>query len=46
MTVFAHHAGEQLILSAAIASGLLSGWLLVLRARIAELARRLSRRKP
>jgi hypothetical protein len=40
MTVIAHHAGEQLILTAAIGSGLLSGSLLVLRARMAELARR------
>jgi hypothetical protein len=40
MTLIAHHAGEQLILTAAIGSGLLSGSLLVLRTRIAELARR------
>jgi hypothetical protein len=40
VTVIAHHAGEELILSAAIASGLLSGSLLVVRARLAELARR------
>jgi hypothetical protein len=46
MMVIAHHAGEDLILTAAIGSGLLSGWLLVLRARIAELARRRSRRQP
>ena len=46
MTVIAHHAGEQLILTAAIGSGLLSGSLLVLRARIAELARRRRRRHP
>jgi hypothetical protein len=46
MNVLAHHAGEQLILTAAIGSGLLSGWLLVLRARIAELARRRWRRHP
>jgi hypothetical protein len=45
MTVIAHHAGEQLILTAAIGSGLLSGSLLVLRTRIAELARRRSRRR-
>ena len=46
MTPIAHHAGEQLILTAAIGSGLLSGSLLVLRARIAELARRRWRRHP
>ncbi|HZI92501.1 MAG TPA: hypothetical protein VFD31_12875 [Thermoleophilaceae bacterium] len=46
MTVIAHHAGEQLILTAAIGSGLLSGSLLVLRARLAELARRHWRRHP
>ena len=46
MTLFAHHAGEQLILTAAIGSGLLSGSLLVLRARLAELARRRWRRHP
>ena len=46
MTVIAHHAGEQLILTAAIGSGLLSGSLLVLRVRIAELARRRRRRQP
>ena len=39
MTVIAHHAGEQLVLIGAIGSGLLSGSLLVLRARIAEVAR-------
>ena len=39
MTVIAHHAGEQLVLIGAIGSGLLSGSLVVLRARIAELAR-------
>ncbi len=44
MTVIAHHAGEELILTAALGSGLLSGSLLVLRARIAELARRRRRR--
>ena len=44
MIVLAHHAGEQLILTAAIGSGLLSGWLLVLRAGIAQLARRRWRR--
>ena len=46
MTVIAHHAGEQLILTAAIGSGLLSGSLLFLRARLAELARRRWRRRP
>ncbi len=44
MTLIAHHAGEQLILTAAIGSGLLSGSLLVLRARIEGLARRRRRR--
>jgi hypothetical protein len=44
VTVIAHHAGEELILSAAIASGLLSGSLLVVRARLAELARRRRKR--
>ncbi len=46
MTLIAHHAGEQLILTAAIGSGLLSGSLLVLRARIEGLARRRRRRHP
>jgi hypothetical protein len=46
MTVIAHHAGEQLILTAAIGSGVLSGSLLVLRARLAVLARRRWRRHP
>ena len=46
MTVIAHHAGEQLILNAVIGTGLLSGSLLVLRARLAELARRRWRRHP
>jgi hypothetical protein len=46
MTVIAHHAGEHLILAAAIGSGLLSGSLLVLRARMAELVRRRRRRHP
>jgi hypothetical protein len=46
MTVVAHHAGEQLILAAAIGSGLLSGSLLVLRVRMAEFVRRRSRRLP
>jgi hypothetical protein len=40
VTLIAHHAGEELILTAAIGSGLVSGSLLVLRARMAELARR------
>jgi hypothetical protein len=44
MTVIAHHAGEHLILSAAVGSGLLSGWLLFLRAGIAQFARRRRRR--
>jgi hypothetical protein len=42
--LIAHHAGEGLILTAVIGSGLLSGSLVVLRARIAELARRRWRR--
>jgi hypothetical protein len=46
MTPIAHHAGEQLILTAAIGSGLLSCSLLVLRARLTELARRRKRRHP
>jgi len=46
VTLIAHHAGEELILTAAIGSGLLSGWLLVMRAGIAELARRRWRRHP
>jgi hypothetical protein len=46
VTVIAHHAGEELILTAVIGSGLLSGSLLVLRARIAEFARRRLRRHP
>jgi hypothetical protein len=44
--LIAHHAGEQLILTVAIGSGVLSGSLLVLRARLAELARRRWRRHP
>jgi hypothetical protein len=44
MTVIAHHAGEELILGAAIGSGLFSGTLLFLRASIAEIASRRSRR--
>jgi hypothetical protein len=46
MMVIAHHAGEDLILTATIASGVLSGSLLGLRARIAELVRRRRRRQP
>jgi hypothetical protein len=46
VTVIAHHAGEHLILSAAIGSGLLSAGLIVVRARIAQLARRRWRRHP
>ena len=45
MTVIAHHAGEQLILTAVIGSGLLSASLLVLRARLEELGRRRWRRR-
>jgi hypothetical protein len=43
MTLIAHHAGEQLILTAALGSGL--GSLLFVRAGIAELARRRWRRR-
>jgi hypothetical protein len=43
MTLIAHHAGEELILTAVIGSGL-SGSLLLLRAGIADLARRRWRR--
>ncbi len=39
MTVIAHHAGEELILTAVIGGGL-SGSLLLLRASVAEFARR------
>ena len=39
MTVIAHHMGEQLILNAAIGSGLPSSSLLVLRSRVSERAR-------
>ena len=45
MTVIAHHAGEQLILTAAIGSGLLSASLLVLRVRLTQLGRRRWRRR-
>jgi hypothetical protein len=45
MTFIAHHAGEELILTAAIGSGLLSSSLLVLRARMEEVARRRWRRR-
>jgi hypothetical protein len=43
--VIAHHAGEDLILTATIGSGVLSGSLLVLRARLAEFVRRRQRRQ-
>jgi hypothetical protein len=46
MMVLAHHAGEDLILTATIGSGLLSGSLLVLRMRLAELVRRRRGRQP
>ena len=45
MTLIANHAGEQLILAAAIGGGL-SGSLLFLRAGMARLARRRWRRHP
>jgi hypothetical protein len=41
----AHHAGEQLILSAAVGSGLLSATALMLRACLSEVARRRGRRR-
>ena len=43
--VIAHHAGEDLILTATIGSGVLSGSLLVLRARLAEFVQRRWRRQ-
>jgi hypothetical protein len=43
--VIAHHAGEDLILTATIGSGVLSGSLLVLRARIAEFVQARRRRR-
>jgi hypothetical protein len=46
MMVIAHHAGEDLILTAMIGTGVLSGSLLVLRARIADLVRRRWPRQP
>jgi hypothetical protein len=45
MMVIAHHAGEELILTATIGSGVLSGSLLVLRARIAEFVQGRRRRR-
>ena len=44
MIPLAHHAGEQLILTAMLGSGLLSAALLVLRVRLSQVARR--RRRP
>ena len=44
MILIAHHAGEHLILTAAIGGGV-SGSLFVLRAGIAEFARRRWRRQ-
>jgi hypothetical protein len=40
MIPVAHHAGEQLLLTATVGSGLLSAALLVLRVRLTEVARR------
>ena len=40
MIPVAHHAGEQVVLAAALGSGLFSGTLLVLRARLAQAVRR------
>ena len=40
MIPLAHHAGEQVVLAAALGSGLLSGTLLVLRARLTQALRR------
>jgi hypothetical protein len=36
----AHHAGEELIMTAALGSGLLSATLLVLRVRLTQAVRR------
>ena len=44
MIPIAHHAGEQLVLTAALGSGLLSAAALVLRVRLSEMARRRRRR--
>jgi hypothetical protein len=46
MTVIAHHAGEELLLTTVLGTGMLSGTLLVLRARMAEFARRRRRARP
>ncbi len=40
MIPVAHHAGEQVVLAAALGSGLLSGSLLVLRVRLTQALRR------
>jgi hypothetical protein len=40
MIFTAHHAGEQLIMTAALGSGLLSATLLVLRVRLTQAVRR------
>jgi hypothetical protein len=40
VTPLAHHAGEQLIMIAALGSGLLSATLLVLRVRLTQAVRR------
>ena len=40
MIPLAHHAGEQVVLAAALGSGLLSGTLLVLRVRLTQALRR------
>jgi hypothetical protein len=40
VTPLAHHAGEQLIMTAALGSGLLSATLLVLRVRLTQAVRR------
>jgi hypothetical protein len=44
VTLLAHHAGEALILTAALAGGL-PGSLLLMRAAIVDLARRRGRRR-
>ena len=40
MIPLAHHAGEHVVLAAALGSGLLSGTLLVLRVRLTQALRR------
>jgi hypothetical protein len=40
VTPLAHHAGEQLIMTAALGSGLISATLLVMRVRLTQAVRR------